>query len=106
MLPNVNAIVYKEVNDEFKNKFENRLQLLQSKIINYKNKFLINSILLNILLIIYIIGYIAFLPIAWFLTVGSNPYGNPSFLEILIETILSNFMWPIILLAIIIAYLE
>jgi hypothetical protein len=104
--PCINAVEYKEINNELKNKIDNRINTFHSKIISLKNCSFNNLLRLKILLIIYIIGYITFLPIAWFLTVGSNPYGNPSFIEILIETILGNFMWPIILLAIIKAYLE
>lgn len=105
MAPCINAIQTHEIRDEIRDKFQENNLLNNLNSLNIKNINFIKSFI-NVLFLIYIVGYFAFLPFAWFLTLANNPYGNPSLFELIIGTILGSFAWPIIVIAIIRAYIE
>lgn len=105
LVPYINAIQTQEIRDEIKDKFQENNLLNKLRLLNINDNNFIKSFI-NVLLLIYVIGYFAFLPIAWALAVSANPYGDPSLFELIIRTIVCSFAWPIIVIAIIRAYID
>ena len=104
MTPCISAIQIHEVQEEIEFRIQDNSLLFNLNLLNNQDSIFIGS-LIKTLFLIYVIGYFAFLPFAWALAVGI-PYSDPSFLELLISTILGSFLWPIIVLDIIRAYIE
>ena len=93
-----------EVNKELKSNLENNINSLKFEILNIKNNVLINPLMKSILIIIYIIGYIIFIPIL--LVAGSNPYDYHFGLDDLIGVLLSCLLWPYLLIEILKAFIS
>jgi hypothetical protein len=103
--PNINAIELNEINKEIKTKIQDNINTIQSTILNIINSKLITPFIKQLLIIIYIIDYIAFIPFNIMILGHLDDDGNFDF-EDLISVLLGSFLWPYLLLELIRMYLE
>ena len=98
MLPNVNAVEYKEVKDEIKEEIEDRILKLQLLKCNIKDSFLTISSIISMFLIIYLIGFtyvfIKLFVAFWFLA-GYTPQTFGDVLLVFLLALMAAIPWPI-----------
>jgi hypothetical protein len=99
LTPCINAIEINVLKEKIEADIESKINAIQSKLHPIKNTGFISSILFKILVIIYGIGYFAFIPFLF--RIGFTPYGENKPIVILIKSLLASFLWPFILIYII-----
>ncbi len=100
--PCINAIQIHEIREEIENRIQDNIK---SNYLNAKSTVLVNKLAIYIFLIIYIIGYIVFIPVLIVMLGHMDQDGHMDLIEF-IEILLACFLWPYILLDIIRAYIE
>lgn len=105
VIPNINAIEIYEIENENKTKIQEKINTIKLSKLNILNSQLLNPFIKKLLLIIYIIGYIAFIPIGITIHGHLDSDGHLDFKE-LMQILLECLLWPYIFLDIIKALLE
>lgn len=103
--PTINAIEIYEIDFENKTKNQEKINIIKSTKLNIFNSQLIKPFIKNLLLFIYFIGCIAFIPVGIIIYGHLDPDGHLDFKE-LIQILLECLLWPYIFLDIIKALLE